>query len=127
MSQSPRQVPLNVWFRLRRAVEDTATVLLVLAQESNAKTCASLVLRVEKEAARWSLQTRQGATAGLHTPGCLLDGSACTAEMVRSLLRHKKPRFIDRPKLWDESSEETARFEVSAERYVAEERKQNPG
>src|SRR5580658_4364277 len=43
-----RQIPLNVWFRLRRAVESTPTILLVLAQESNAKTCASLVLRLEK-------------------------------------------------------------------------------
>jgi recombination protein RecA len=123
-----RQVPLNVWFRLRRAVEDTATVLLVLAQESNAKTCASLVLRMEKEVARWSLRTRQtGSAAGFHTPGCLLDGSACSAEVVRSLLRHKQPRFIDQPKALDGATEEVARFEVSAERYVMEERKQKPG
>ena len=43
-----RYVPLNVWFRFRRAVEDSPTVLMLLEQESNAKTCASLVLRLER-------------------------------------------------------------------------------
>ena len=41
-----RYVPLNAWFRFRRAVEDTPTILMLLEQEANAKTCASLVLRV---------------------------------------------------------------------------------
>ena len=52
--ETVRQVPLNAWFRFRRAVEDTSTVLLVLEQESNAKTCASLVLRMSMKAAKWS-------------------------------------------------------------------------
>jgi recA bacterial DNA recombination protein. len=47
-ARAVRQIPLNVWFRLRRAVESTPTILLVLSQESNAKTCASLVLRLQK-------------------------------------------------------------------------------
>jgi hypothetical protein len=113
-----RKVPLNVWFRLRRAVEDTSTVLLVLSQESNAKSCASLVLRLEKEASRWSLQKRKSAGAAFHTPGCLLDGSACSAEIMRSLQRHKKLRFIDQLHRRDGSSEVTAHFEVNADQYV---------
>src|SRR5271168_4029464 len=32
-----RHVPLDAWFRFRRAVEDTPTVLVLLEQESNAK------------------------------------------------------------------------------------------
>ncbi|HTC65611.1 MAG TPA: hypothetical protein VK685_00645 [Candidatus Acidoferrum sp.] len=52
--ETVRHVPLNAWFRFRRAVEDTSTVLLVLEQESNAKTCASLVLRMSTKAAKWS-------------------------------------------------------------------------
>ncbi|HEY2819932.1 MAG TPA: hypothetical protein VGJ06_02730 [Candidatus Acidoferrum sp.] len=59
-----RYVPLNAWFRFRRAVEDTPTILLVLEQEANAKTCASLVLRLEARPAEWSeagiLQKREG-------------------------------------------------------------------
>src|ERR1700722_9403890 len=42
-----RPEPLNVGFRFRRAVEDTPTILVLLDQEANAKTCASLVLRLE--------------------------------------------------------------------------------
>jgi hypothetical protein len=57
-----RGVPLNAWFRFRRAVEDTPSILLLIEQESNAKTCASLVLRLEGEAARWN-ETREGAEA----------------------------------------------------------------
>jgi recombination protein RecA len=115
-----RKVPLNVWFRLRRTVEDTSTVLLVLSQESNAKTCASLVLRVEKEASRWSLQKRKGAADAFHTPACLLDGSVCSAEIVRSPQRHKKLRLIDRRDLQRESSEAMARFQVNSDQYVTE-------
>ena len=48
-----RRVPLNVWFRFRRAVEHTPVILLVLEQEPQAKTCASLVLRMETEEAHW--------------------------------------------------------------------------
>jgi hypothetical protein len=39
-----RRIPLASWFRFRRAVEHTSTVLLVIEQEPHAKTCASLVL-----------------------------------------------------------------------------------
>jgi recombination protein RecA len=115
-----RKVPLHVWFRLRRTVEDTSTVLLILSQETNAKSCAALVLRVEKEASRWSSQKRKSAPA-FHTPGCLLDGSACSAEIVRSRERHKKVRFIDRANPREKDCEGTARFVVNSEPYVTEE------
>lgn len=137
-----RQVPLNVWFRMRRAVEDTSTVFLVLARETNAKTCASLVLRVEKQATAWSLPSRQTAPQTPHTPACLLDGSAHSAELVRSFMRHKKPLFIDQSNVPGEASD-TACFHLSSDLQVAEkelreaeaslsqqgkqERMQNPG
>jgi hypothetical protein len=57
-----RYVPLNAWFRFRRAVEDTPTILMVLEQEANAKTCASLVLRLEARPAEWS--EAGGSTCG---------------------------------------------------------------
>jgi hypothetical protein len=112
-----RQVPLNVWFRLRRAVEDTPTVLLVLSQESNAKTCASLVLRLEREANQWSIRTRKAAPPAFHTPACLLNGSAHSAEIVRSVLRYKKPRFIDQPAPAGNSLEAAVHFQTKADRY----------
>jgi recombination protein RecA len=70
--ETVRHVPLNAWFRFRRAVEDTSTVLLVLEQESNAKTCASLVLRMSMKAAKWSSTGESDVkdkTAGINTVG----------------------------------------------------------
>ena len=49
-TESARRVPLTSWFRFRRAVEPTATVLLLIEQEPCAKACASLVLRLERSA-----------------------------------------------------------------------------
>jgi recombination protein RecA len=51
---SARRISLTSWFRLRRAVENTATVFLALAQRQNAKTCASLTIECGRERADWS-------------------------------------------------------------------------
>ena len=110
--ETVRHVPLNAWFRFRRAVEDTSTVLLVLEQESNAKTCASLVLRMSMKGAKWSGARESNAndkTAGIKTTeisrhsrgslaqevlakGCLaharlLDGSDVQAEMLHTRMQ----------------------------------------
>ena len=109
-----RQISLSIWFRLRRAVEDTSTILLVMAQESNAKTCASLVLRVEREETEWALRTRAATelSSVTHTPGCLLDGSGHGAEVVRTFQRYKRPQFIDGWRNARNSGEELVRFET---------------
>jgi len=44
-----RRIPLASWFRFCRAVENTPTVLLVMSQAPCAGTCASLLLRLEKQ------------------------------------------------------------------------------
>ncbi|HZT29769.1 MAG TPA: hypothetical protein VFA33_07800 [Bryobacteraceae bacterium] len=49
-----RRISLTSWFRLRRAVEHTPTVLLALERQPLAKTCASLVLELRREAVLWS-------------------------------------------------------------------------
>jgi hypothetical protein len=49
-----RRISLTSWFRLRRAVENTPTVLVAVARQSNAKTCASLMLECTRERASWS-------------------------------------------------------------------------
>jgi recombination protein RecA len=51
---SARRISLTSWFRLRRAVENTPTVLVSLARQPNAKTCASLVLECGRTRAHWS-------------------------------------------------------------------------
>jgi hypothetical protein len=51
---SARRISLTSWFRLRRAVENTPTVLLAIARQSNAKTCASLQLECQPQQAQWT-------------------------------------------------------------------------
>jgi len=49
-----RRISMTSWFRLRRAVEHTPTVLLVVEQQPHAKTCASLTLEMRRAQAAWS-------------------------------------------------------------------------
>jgi hypothetical protein len=80
-------VPLNAWFRFRRMVENTATILLLLEQEACAKSCASLVLRLEMEAARWNSAAASAAqkNGGMKNPQqFLLGGLRIRAEVLRS-------------------------------------------
>jgi hypothetical protein len=89
-----RGVTLNTWFRFRRAVEDTLSTLLLVEQESNAKTCASLVLRLGSEAARWLPECRPegrrytnhaSTDAAAEIPWtCLLGGFGVRAERVHA-------------------------------------------
>lgn len=66
-----RRISMTSWFRLRRAVEHTPTVLIALALQPNARTCASLLIACRRETAAWS-----GSPAG---PGRLLRGIAVRA------------------------------------------------
>jgi recombination protein RecA len=88
-AKTVRQVPLNVWFRFRRAVEDTPTILLVLEQEPNAKTCASLVLSLEARHAHWS-----DAATGGYAFAKLLQGFAVHADLVRSRVQIPKRNVV---------------------------------
>jgi hypothetical protein len=87
--ETVRYVPLNAWFRFRKTVEDTPTILLLLEQESNAKTCASLVLGLGMDSAHWTA-TSELADASTDTNAqpypyaCLLDGFQSHAEILRS-------------------------------------------
>ena len=84
LSQAPpvqlQHVPLNVWFRLRRAVEHTPTVLAVLEQRPLAGTAASLVMEVHAESSGWSrARNIEGpAHANLFAEKCI------STELVRS-------------------------------------------
>ncbi|MGB7022443.1 MAG: hypothetical protein WBD73_01460 [Candidatus Acidiferrales bacterium] len=86
--QTVRHVPLNAWFRFRRSVEDTQTIFVVLDQEPNAKTCASLVLRLGSEAVRWSTTMEAPAADSFaHASAWLLDGVDVRAEVRRSRIQ----------------------------------------
>jgi hypothetical protein len=53
--QQARHIPLTTWFRFRRAVEHTPTVLLVMEQQPIAGSCSSLQLRLEVLSSRFSV------------------------------------------------------------------------
>src|SRR5580704_2815574 len=94
-----RYVPLNAWFRFRRAVEDTPTILMVMEQEANAKTCASLVLRLKAEPAMWS-EARAGSgrehehEAGLGSAGLPRERKGIFAGSSRDLVRYPFARLL---------------------------------
>jgi hypothetical protein len=59
-----RRISLTSWFRLRRAVENTPTAIIVIAQEPLAKTCASLVVEMRRGAPDWSGRLMRGIEGG---------------------------------------------------------------
>ena len=79
-----RYISPSVWFRFRRAVEHTPTIFMVLEQEPHAQTCASLVLRMEMEAAHWRWGTGNHRDGVGHPYACLFAGSRLRAELIRS-------------------------------------------
>jgi hypothetical protein len=52
--RNAQRISLTSWFRLRRAVEHTSTVLISVAARSNAHTCATLQLECARQEAQWS-------------------------------------------------------------------------
>jgi recombination protein RecA len=89
-----RRIPLASWFRFRRAVENTPTVLLTIVQESCAKTCASLVLRTAVSGQRSAASENQSENQK-PTHARVFGGLESTVEVVRSRVEEqhagKKP------------------------------------
>ncbi|HLH07654.1 MAG TPA: hypothetical protein VKW78_10480 [Terriglobales bacterium] len=81
-----RRVPLTSWFRFRRAVENTPTVLLALEQQAYAKAAASLVLGLARRDCRWQAVSQQSAPT--HTR--VLEEMEINAEVLRSQFALKK-------------------------------------
>src|SRR6185369_14165055 len=92
-TRTVRQVPLNAWFRFRRAVEDTPTILLMLEQESHAKTCASLVMRLEAGAAQWVVASEKSQ---FYPFAKLLRGFFVHSNLVRSRIQMPEQRSEER-------------------------------
>jgi recA bacterial DNA recombination protein len=90
-----RRIPLASWFRFQRAVEPTATVLLVVAQAPCAQTCASLLIRLQ---AGKKLSALSSQLSAKDEPGPahahLLDGLHVEGELLRSRLQRKPAQSI---------------------------------
>jgi hypothetical protein len=120
--ESVRRVPLTSWFRFRRAVEQTTTVLLLIEQAASAQTCASLVVQLRREAicagnptkpiqsdnVGWRVVSNSQAVPPNNTVShaSLLQGMHLQAEVVRSWTRKSiRPAH--------------ARFELTAKYLIA--------
>ncbi len=90
--KTARRIPLTSWFRFRRAVEHTPTVLLVISQQSCAQTCASLLLGLKGPEKTVSVTTDSDREAPAHVQ--LLRGLSIHAELLRSRLERKPVRSV---------------------------------
>jgi len=86
--ETARRISLTSWFRLRRAVEHTPTVLLALARRPNAKTCASLLLECARESVDW------GGPPGLPSCSALLRGMRVHVERRKPVAGGTGDRFL---------------------------------
>ncbi|MGA8865436.1 MAG: hypothetical protein WB510_00620 [Candidatus Sulfotelmatobacter sp.] len=83
-----RRIPLTTWFRFRRAVEPTPTVLLAIEQKSIAGSCSSLLINLGAAGSRTSERALDPQFLA-PTHAQLLTGLEITAELLRSRLERK--------------------------------------
>ncbi len=97
--QAARYIPLTTWFRFRRTVEHTPTILLVVEQQPIAGSCSSLLLKLgspdhapaQIEAENGILHADQNAQLS-HSE--LLTGMDLTAELLRARPERKPVRSV---------------------------------
>jgi recombination protein RecA len=92
--QAARRIPLTTWFRFRRAVEHTPTVLLAVERQSIAGSCSSLLIKLASSENRISEQSVDSQFS-LPSHAQLLAGLEITAELVRSRLDRKPVRSAE--------------------------------
>jgi hypothetical protein len=88
-----RRIPLTSWFRFQRAVENTHTVLLVVAQAPCAQTCATLLVRLEKKLSAFSSQPLKSRAEPAHAQ--LFKGMQIEGELLRSRVERKPAASVD--------------------------------
>jgi len=97
--QTARRIPLTTWFRFRRAVEHTPTVLLAVERQSLAGSCSSLSIKLGplKMGAPGNRVSEQPMDFQFPSPthAQLLTGLEITAELVRSRLDRKPLRSAE--------------------------------
>lgn len=106
--RAERRVPLTSWFRFRRAVENTNTVLLVSSRQACAQTCASMVLQMEAQtgsfrdqasgrklsAVNFQASAKNIEAARVPAHAQILEGCNISAELLRSRLERKPARSV---------------------------------
>ena len=75
-----RRIELSTWFRFRRAIENTPTILLLLGEDPCAKSCSSVVLRCERKSENWSAASAPDQSSQVPT----LQGFAMEGQILSS-------------------------------------------
>lgn len=70
------RIPLSYWYRFRRAVEHTPTILLICAETAQTKSCCSAAIDLQPEAFRWSGKAPFLLLRGIHAAAKLRRGVA---------------------------------------------------
>jgi hypothetical protein len=91
--QAARRIPLTTWFRFRRAVEHTPTVLLAIERQSIAGSCSSLLIKLAPQRHRIKQPLDSQSPAPTHAQ--LLTELEITAEIVRSRMDRKPVRSAE--------------------------------
>lgn len=89
-----RRIPLTTWFRFRRAIEYTSTMLLVLTRQPCAQTCASLSLQLKMETSGAGLRASANGLSGLPSHARLLQGWRIQAELLRNRMERKSAQSV---------------------------------
>jgi recombination protein RecA len=93
--KTARRVPLTTWFRFRRVIEATPTILLLVGEQACAQTCASLGLKMAGQnlpsvvGHRSSAQNQQ-----LITHVQLLEGLQLQTEILRTRTNRKPMQSV---------------------------------
>jgi recombination protein RecA len=82
-----RRIPLASWFRFRRAVERTPTVLLVIERQPIAGSCSLMLVKVSGKKKLSAVSSQRAGNRLTHAE--LLDGFEITAELLRLRLDRK--------------------------------------
>jgi hypothetical protein len=108
-TQAARHIPLTTWFRFRRVIEHTLTILLAIEQNPIAGSCSSLLLQLgspsdqppskcRREAVSWqSDSSREEYSYSQNvesTHAHLLTGLEINAELIRSRLYRRPARSV---------------------------------
>ena len=84
--QSARRIPLTTWFRFRRSIEHTPTMLLAIEQHPIAGSCSSLLLQLGSQ--------NDAPQISNPTHAQLFTGLTINVELIRSRLERKPARSV---------------------------------
>jgi hypothetical protein len=93
-----RRIPLTSWFRFQHAVENTPTVLFVIASVPCAPTCASLLMKLRASGKKLTAVSSQLSAEHQPVPShsLLLDGLQVDGELLRSRIERKPVKPVTR-------------------------------